>query len=119
MRKPTKFAKSTEDGGTKKNGVGTKNLKVTKAGKPDYVMSHEVVESFCEQLNITEEPMRLDILLESGQPVVVSMDYMPRHDEEKENKTPMGFGSVINKDEEEEIEEEQGEDGEEPLEEIA
>ena len=31
----------------------------------------------------------------------------------------MGFGGVINKDEEEEIEEEQGEDGEEPLEEIA
>ena len=55
MKRPIKFVKSTGDGGTKKKKSGSKASRVTKRkkSKPEYIMSHEVVELFCEKLNIT------------------------------------------------------------------
>ena len=93
MKRPIKFARSTGDGGTKKKKGGSKASKVTKRkkSKPEYIMSHEVVELFCEKLNITQDPVRLDISLESGQPVVISMDYIPTHKDDDGERQPIGL----------------------------
>ena len=105
MKRPIKFARSTGDGGTKKRKSGSKASKVTKRkkSKPEYIMSHEVVELFCKKLNITQDPVRLDISLESGQPVVISMDYIPTHKDDDDERQPIGFGRGISEQSEESI----------------
>ena len=60
----------------------------------DFIMSEEVIHDFCRLLNIKNKAIqRIDIGLEVGHPVVVSMEYRPRKPKNKTPKGVMGFGA--------------------------
>ncbi len=62
----------------------------------DFIMSEEVIHDFCRLLNIKNKAIqRIDIGLEVGHPVVVSMEYRPRKAKKKSNTGVMGFAAVV------------------------
>jgi len=57
----------------------------------DFIMSEEVIHDFCRILNIKNKTIqRIDIGLEIGHPVVVTMEYRPRKPKKKKQGV-MGF----------------------------
>ena len=59
-------------------------------------MSEEVIHDFCQILNIKNKTIqRIDIGLEIGHPVVVTMEYRPRKPKSKKQGV-MGFGNTLN-----------------------
>ena len=62
----------------------------------DLIMSEEVIHDFCRILNIKNKTIqKIDIGLELGHPVVVTMEYRPRKPKGKKQGV-MGFASSLN-----------------------
>ena len=64
----------------------------------DFIMSEEVMPEFCKMLNIQNKTIqRLEIGMEVGHPVVVSMEYRPIKKRRTRKSKPIGFGNQPNK----------------------
>jgi hypothetical protein len=77
----------------------------------DFIMSEEVINDFCLLLNIKNKSIqRIDIGLEVGQPVVVSMEYRPKKPKNKNPKGVMGFAANTNIDKKKKRKNKQGDE---------